>query len=128
MLVTIRKNRGSGKYREFKYNDHRPEPVKIGTHKTVVFTEPNHRGEDTTKVVYHQTAVVSFNEDTILLNTGGYETRTTMLRMNQTSKVYNLGFEVFQKDFTWYVKFNEVTKEFEGNTMVIDRNGWNWEK
>ena len=128
MKTIIRKNSVFGNHKFIEIDDHRPEPVKIGTHKTVIFTEPNYKGEDTTKVVYHSTAVVSFNEHTILLNTGGYETRTTKLRMNQASKVFNLGFEVFQKDFNWYVKFNGVTKEFEGNTMSVDRSGWGWDE
>ena len=114
MKTIIRKNSVFGNHQYVEINDHRPEPVKIGTH--------------TTKVVYHKTAVVSFNNHTILLKTGGYKTRTTKLRMNQASQVFNLGFEVFQKDFIWYVKFNGVTKEFEDNTMVISRDGWNWEK
>ena len=128
MKTIIRKNSVFGNHQYIEINDHRPEPVKIGTHKTVVFTEPNLKGEDTTKVVYHKTAVVSFNEHTILLNTGGYKTRTTKLRMNQASEVYNLGFKVFQRNIIWYVEFNGVTKELEGDTMVISRDGWNWEK
>ena len=39
------------------------QQTSIGSHKTSVFTE-----EDTTKVVYHNTAVVSFNQDQIIIN------------------------------------------------------------
>ena len=42
---------------------------KIGTHKTKVFTE-----NGVTFVKYHDTKVVSFTEDTIYLNNGGFLT------------------------------------------------------
>ena len=134
MKTIIRKNSVFGNHQYVEINDHRPEPIKIGTHKTVVFKEKNciilnadEKYEDTTKVIYHETAVVTFNKYTILLDTGGYKTRTTKLRMNQTSQVYNLGFKVFQKNKKWYVEFNGVTKQLRGVTMVISRDGCNWE-
>lgn len=54
---------------------------KIGSHKTKVFTDD----EGYTNVVYHETAVVKFNAEKIILNSGGWRTNTTKLRMNQAS-------------------------------------------
>ena len=99
----------------------------IGTHKTSIFTEPNLAGLDTTKVIFHNTAVVQFNSQTILLNTGGWDTPTTKKRMNQTSDQFNLGFRVFQKNWDWFVEFNGIVKKFDGDTITIHRNGFGWE-
>ena len=58
---------------------------------------------DTTLVEYHDTVVVSFTKDKIVLDSGGWKTATTKLRMNQTANEYNLGFQVYQDKKEWYV-------------------------
>jgi hypothetical protein len=70
----------------------------IGKHATRII-----QLEDDTIVRYHDTDVVSFNRDGILLNHGGYKTATTKRRMNQVSEAFNLGFKVYQKNFEWFV-------------------------
>ena len=72
----------------------------IKAHKTAIFVDD----DNFTKVIYHSTKVVEFNRDTIVLNSGGYETKTTKDRMNQTASEYMLDYAVFQFDFDWYVK------------------------
>jgi len=37
------------------------------------------------------------------LNSGGWNTATTKLRMNQAAAQFSLGFHVRQRDGTWYV-------------------------
>ena len=56
-------------------------------------------------VTYHQTDVVKFNENKIILNSNGYHTNTTKTRMNQASHQFALLFAVYQKDFSWFVTF-----------------------
>ena len=56
-----------------------------------------------TNVQYYNTIVVSFNQHTITLDTGGWRTATTKTRMNQTANQFNLGFHVYQKDSQWFV-------------------------
>ena len=70
----------------------------IGRVATSVFTE-----DGVTRVVYHSTPVVSFDNETITLRTDGWTTGTTKTRMNQAANQFGLGFYVFQKDYTWYV-------------------------
>lgn len=65
---------------------------------TSIFTE-----NGMTNIRYHQTVVVSFNHEKIILNSGGYHTVTTKLRMNQASNQFGLGYDVYQKDFNWFV-------------------------
>ena len=62
-----------------------------------------HTHEGVTYVTYHATDVVKFDQDMIILDTGGWFTNTTRTRMNQTSNQFDLGYHVYQKDYTWYV-------------------------
>ena len=91
----------------------------IGTHKTTqrVSNEDNNR---ILSVVYHNTEVVKvINDNQVILNNGGYYTATTKKRMNQASMQYNLGFDVYQSDFCWYVRTaNEIVEYYNG--VVID--------
>ena len=88
----------------------------IGSHKTTVATD-----DGFTRVTYHQTSVVKFNYNEIILNSGGWETVTTKSRMNQTSNQFDLGFKVYQKDFEWFVRWDGKDIPFEDN-MIIFRN------
>jgi hypothetical protein len=54
-------------------------------------------------VVLHDTAIVTWGDKTITLDTGGWWTRLTKDKMNQTSRDFNLGFVVYQEDHKWYV-------------------------
>jgi len=74
----------------------------IGAHKTVVFTEAGW-----TRVVYHTTCVVRWNHETIVLDSGGWQTATTKLRMNQAARQFGLGFSVYQSDYTWFVALDD---------------------
>ena len=87
----------------------------IGTHKTKQKVKDN-----TLSVVYHNTEVVKvINNEQVILNNGGYYTATTKRRMNQASLQYNLGFSVYQSDFTWYVRIGDDIEEYY-NGIVID--------
>lgn len=74
-----------------------------------------------TKVYYHNTCIVEFSNNHVLLNTGGWNTVTTKRRMNQVSEWFNLGFTVYQKNFIWYVQINDRTIEFDDTTCLIHR-------
>lgn len=87
----------------------------LGKHRTTVATQGG-----VTRVTYHNTVVVAFSPTTILLDSGGWRTPTTKTRMNQTSKQFELGFTVYQRDFEWYVEFNGKEIEFT-DRMVLER-------
>ncbi len=84
---------------------------------TSIFTE-----DKTTHVQYHATRVVSFNNESITLRSGGHHTNTTKVRMNQASNQFGLRFYVFQKNYNWYVSINDnaETLDFEDG-MVLAR-------
>jgi hypothetical protein len=72
-------------------------------------------------VTYHSTVIVSFDNERVVLNSGGYETVTTKKKMNQAADQFGLGYQVFQKDYIWFVGLpnGETVKFFDG--MIIDR-------
>ena len=88
----------------------------ISGYKTRVLTD-----EDRTQVFLHDTPVVTFNEKTIELNTGGWRTRTTKVRMNQVSKEFGLGYRVLQKQNEWLVEYQNETQPFSAVTNVLKR-------
>ncbi len=91
---------------------------QIGTVATAIFTE-----HGWTRVVYHDTPVVKFNHQVIILDSGGWETVTTKARMNQASQQFDLGYKVYQKDHAWHVDYAERTmKFFDG--IRLARNDW----
>ena len=96
-------------------NNNMTQQQRVGTHKTATYTL-----EGMTSIVYHSTAVVQFNSDKIILNSGGWETATTKSRMNQASNQYGLGLEVYQVNFSWYVDYRGETIPFEDG-MILDR-------
>lgn len=70
-----------------------------------------HHKDGATHVRYHDTDVVSFTRGEthplITLRSGGWQTATTKARMNQASNQFDLGFQVYQKDFAWFVNSSE---------------------
>lgn len=92
---------------------------EIGKHATSIRTI-RQNNQDFTVVQYHTTDVVKFSSTIIQLNSGGFHTTTTKVRMNQTSNQFGLGYNVFQKDFEWFVKFNGKTYHFYDD-MVLER-------
>jgi len=78
---------------------------------------------DDTVIRYHSTDVVRFNADRIILDSGGKQTITTKLRMNQAANQFGLGFQVFQVFQVrrkWFVSVGEVILDFV-NGMEIKR-------
>ena len=89
---------------------------RIGNHMTHIYTIGNQ-----TRVKYHSTDVVRFSDKHITLDTGNWWTVTTKLRMNQASRQFNLGYHVYQKDWTWYVDFKGKTIPFDRITLRLVR-------
>ena len=88
---------------------------QVGRHATAVGTENGYHFTQ-----YHSTKVVMWNDKEILLNSNGWHTATTKLRMNQTSNQFDLGFVVWQKDFAWYVDYKGKTFDYF-DAMVLNR-------
>lgn len=59
----------------------------------------------------------------LFLTAGGWWTNTTKNRMNQASNQFDLGYNVFQKDFNWFVDYRGKVFEFNENRIVLNRKG-----
>ncbi len=88
----------------------------IGTHKTTVTTS-----NGSTKVQYHSTVVAEWTDTTITLRTGGYFSRTTKTRMNQSSAQFDLGYHVRQRAGQWDVEYKGERIPFDANTLELTR-------
>jgi len=85
------------------------------------------KGKDGSLAIrYHQTDVVLVAPDgTIVLNTGGWNTNTTKNRMNQASSQFNLGYQVWQENGKWFVRWNKKVILFDGIRLVLKPGGGN---
>lgn len=92
---------------------------KVGRHATRIYTD-----DDGYKCISYQgTEVVRFNDDIIILNTGGWFTNTTKRRMNQASNQFGLGITIFQQKWEWYALLDSGKVEpFNGNVLVLFRD------
>jgi hypothetical protein len=91
----------------------------IGRTATFVRTDSDGR----TVVRYHQTDVVAFDAESIRLNSGGWRTATTKLRMNQTANQFGLGFSVYQHKFEWFVCFGGMRLEYIDGMVLSRKDG-----
>jgi len=88
----------------------------LGTTATTTHTDGGY-----TVITYHTTPVVKFNEKIIVLNTGGWYTATTKLRMNQASNQFNLGYTVQQKKGSWFVTYKGKVFLFNQHRITLER-------
>ena len=65
-------------------------------------------------VVLHRTAIAVYDHknQALKLNSGGYQTRTTKGRLNAILSELIAGARVFQRDFNWYLNYNNQTHDF----------------
>lgn len=90
---------------------------RVGSHKTRVFTE-----KGVTKVRYHETDVVSFDDEKIILNSGGWNTNTTRDRMNQASNQFDLRYGVSRRSDQLFTDFGGFVRlPFVKDILVLNR-------
>ena len=65
-------------------------------------------------VVLHRTAIAVYDHNTqaLKLNTGGWHSVTTKSRLNAILQGLISGASVFQRDFNWFLNYNNVTHDF----------------
>ncbi len=87
----------------------------------VATTVKTDKAADAGSVIYHATEVVKWDKWGIVLDSGGWRTKTTKLHMNQASNQYNLGFQVYQKKGEWFVSFRSGEKMHFFDGMRLQR-------
>jgi len=70
--------------------------------------------DSTSKVYLHGNHIATVGDDYVEIFDGGYRSNTTKSRLNALINEFCNAVTdgIFQKDYTWYVKDNNITKEF----------------
>ena len=70
----------------------------------------------------HQIATFDHNLKAVKLSSCGWQTVTTKSRLNAILDEVKYGCKVFQKNFNWFVSYNEDTKDFFDGMILVDAN------
>ena len=70
----------------------------------------------------HQIATFDHNLRAVKLDSCGYETNTTKSRLNAILDEVKQGCRVFQKNFDWFVSYNNQTQSFWDGMILVDAN------
>ena len=87
---------------------------------TTVITEDN-----ISTVMLHGNHIATYYHDTkeLTLFDGGWQSNTTKSRLNALCAEFAMGFNVFQKNFNWFISdFSGTAKEFFDGA-IVDYNG-----
>ena len=68
----------------------------------------------------HQIATLDHNSNALKLSSCGYQTNTTKSRLNAILDEVKYGCRVFQRNWNWFVSYNEDTKDFFDGMILID--------
>ena len=76
-------------------------------------------------VVLHRTAIAVYDHNTqaLKLNTGGWSTVTTKSRLNAILSELITGASVFQRDFNWFLNYNNQTHDFNDGMILCNGEG-----
>ena len=70
----------------------------------------------------HQIATFDHNLKAVKLSSCGWQTNTTKSRLNAILDEVKWGCKVFQKNFDWFVSYNNQTRDFFDGMILIDAN------
>ena len=68
----------------------------------------------------HQIATFDHNLKAVKLSSCGYETVTTKSRLNAILEEVKYGCKVFQKQFNWFVSYNDQVASFWDGMILVD--------
>ena len=70
----------------------------------------------------HQIATFDHNLKAVKLSSCGWQTVTTKSRLNAILDEVKYGCRVFQKNFDWFVSYNNQTQSFWDGMILVDAN------
>ena len=68
----------------------------------------------------HNIATLDHTTKALRLSSCGYETVTTKSRLNALLEEVKYGCRVFQKNFDWFVRYNNQTQSFFDGMILLD--------
>ena len=86
-------------------------------------TQVNYNSNTNCSSVYlhgHLIATYDHNLKAVKLSSCGYETVTTKSRLNAILEEVKYGCKVFQKNFDWFVSYNNQTTDFFDGMILLD--------
>ena len=86
-------------------------------------TQVNYNSNTNCSSIYlhgHQIATVDHNTNSVKLSSCGYETVTTNSRLNAILEEVKYGAKVFQKNWNWFVSFNNQTVDFVDGMILFN--------
>ena len=86
-------------------------------------TQVNYNSNTNCSSIYlhgHQIATVDHNLKAVKLSSCGYQTVTTKSRLNAILQEVKYGCSVFQKNFDWFVKYNDQVASFWDGMILVD--------
>lgn len=89
---------------------------KLSNYKTTIAARNGN-----TCITYQSTVIVEFDNECVILRTGGWKSVTTKRKMNQASYQFALGYGVSQICGDWYVRTATGEYAFDGDNIVINR-------
>ena len=91
-----------------------------GSNTTVRYNE----NTNCSQVYLHGHLICTFDHNTqaVKLSSCGYETVTTKSRLSAILEEVKYGAKVFQKNFNWFVKYNDDIANFWDGMILIDAN------
>ena len=77
---------------------------------------------DCSTIVLHRTAIAVYDHknQALKLNSGGYTSNTTKSRLNAILDELMYGAKVFQKNWDWYLSYNNQTVDFWDGMILIE--------
>ena len=88
-------------------------------------TQVNYNSNTNCSSIYlhgHLIATVDHNLKAVKLSSCGYTTVTTKSRLNAILDEVKYGCKVFQKNFNWFVSYNDDVKDFFDGMILVDAN------
>ena len=86
-------------------------------------TQVNYNSNTNCSSIYlhgHQIATFDHNLKAVKLSSCGYQTNTTKSRLNAILDEVKYGCKVFQKNWNWFVSYNDQTQDFMDGMILID--------
>jgi len=68
----------------------------------------------------HQIATLDHSTNALKLSSCGYETNTTKSRLNAILDEVKYGCKLFQKNWNWFVSYNNQTRDFVDGMILLD--------
>ena len=89
-----------------------------GSNTTVLYNESTNCSQ--VLLHGHNIATVDHTTKALKLSSCGYETVTTKSRLNAILEEVKYGCKVFQKQWDWFVSYNDQTQSFWDGMILID--------